>query len=56
LNIGPGNTAFTDINIGGGTGGNTIDIGHGTVANGNTQTINIGDAGTGTGKDVITDW
>ena len=54
LNIAPGNTAFTAINIGGGTGGNTINLGAGQVANGNTQNIHIGDSATGTGKDVIT--
>ncbi|HVU59976.1 MAG TPA: hypothetical protein VHC98_04020 [Candidatus Saccharimonadales bacterium] len=34
--------------------GQTIYIGHVTVATGKTQTIGIGDSATGTGKDVIT--
>ncbi len=42
------------ITLGQSTAGQTINIGHATVATGNTQTIQIGDAATGTGKDLIT--
>ncbi len=64
--IGASNTTGT-ITIGGtsqtgtitlgqynGTSNSTINIGHATVGNGGTQTLGIGDAATGTGKDVIT--
>ncbi|MBI3486111.1 MerR family DNA-binding transcriptional regulator [Candidatus Daviesbacteria bacterium] len=53
LSMATSNTAST-LNLVTGTGGNTINIGSGTIATGNTQTIHLGDAATGTGKDVIT--
>ncbi len=42
------------ITLGQSTAGQIINIGGAQVANGNTQTIHIGDSATGTGKDLIT--
>ena len=50
-----GATAGTGIiTLGRSTAGETINIGNGNVATGNTNTINIGATATSTGKDVIT--
>ncbi|HEY7348107.1 MAG TPA: hypothetical protein VH599_07275 [Ktedonobacterales bacterium] len=48
------NNMTGNLTFGNSTAGQTINIGHATVANGKTQNINIGDAATGTGKDQIT--
>ena len=42
------------ITVGQSTGTNTINIGTGQTANGLTQTINVGNSATGTGKSTIT--
>jgi hypothetical protein len=42
------------ITVGQSTGTNTINIGTGQTANGQTQTINVGNSATGTGKSTIT--
>jgi hypothetical protein len=47
-------TGTSTLTVGQSTASNTINIGNATTANGNTQTVNIATAGTGTGKAVIT--
>ena len=49
-----GATGTETLTLGQSTAGQIINIGAATVATGNTQTIHLGDAAVGTGKDVIT--
>jgi hypothetical protein len=49
-----GSAGTGTITLGRSTATNIINIGNGTTANGNTQTVNIATAGTGTGKAAIT--